>query len=291
MSPDPAADPPGHLSDVPDVLVGHWSDTEALTGCTVVVVPSGTIGSAEIRGGAPASRELALLDPTRTVGEVDAVVLTGGSAFGLAATDGVMAALEEHGRGVRTPAGRVPIVPTLALFDLAVGDARRRPGAREGRAAFAAARPHSREVGAVGAGTGCTVGKWLGPDGVAPGGLVSASERVGDATVAALIAVNAFGSVGAASSQRSTVDPPEPLGTNTTVGVLVTDATLDKLGCHMLARAAHDGLARAVFPSHTRWDGDAFISLATGATEPVPADLLQQAACAVVERAVLTLLA
>lgn len=253
------------------------------------------MASGEIRGGAPATRDVALLDPTKLVHAVDAVLLTGGSAFGLAAADGVMDWLEERDRGWPTSVGRVPIVPSLGLFDLAVGDPTVRPGSREGRAACDAATAGYHEVGPIGAGTGCTVDTWLGPDRIRSGGLVAASERIGDVVVAALLAVNAFGSVGADASEaieaiRSgslPVDPPPTVG-NTTIGVVVTNARLDKTGCHLLARSAHHGLARAVFPSHTRGDGDGFVAVATG-THDLDVDRLCMVTTAVVERAVLTL--
>ena len=296
--PDLSANPSfsGKLTDVPDVAVGHWSDPVARTGCTVVVLPEGTVASAEVRGGAPASRELALCEPTRTVGSIDALVLTGGSAFGLAAADGVMGHLETVGRGFPTPAGRVPIVPALALFDLDVGDATVRPDAAAGLAAARAARSDGHEIGLVGAGTGCTIDHWPDAERTRPGGLVAASAHLGAAVVAALIAVNAAGTVGA-DATYGLGDAPHPLlGTNTTIGVVVTSASLDKVGCHLLAQSAHDGLARAIFPAHTRFDGDAFVACATGGSSDAPdgqadpgIDALRAATCAVVERAIRTL--
>ncbi|MEO6988393.1 MAG: P1 family peptidase [Aquihabitans sp.] len=283
------------LTDVTGVAVGHWTDPVARTGCTVVLLPEGTVASGEVRGGAPASREVALLDPSKMVDAVDAVVLTGGSAFGLASADGVMAWLEERDRGWAAPAGVVPIVPTLGLYDLMVGDPLVRPGPAEGRTACDAATTGYHEVGPVGAGTGCTVDKWRGAEAIRPGGLVAASERLRDVVVTALVAVNAVGSVGAdahtvADILRSGVMPlvpPLAVG-NTTIGVLVTNARLDKAGCHLLAQSAHHGLARAVFPSHTRSDGDAFVVAATGEHE-AGIDELRILATAAVERAVLGL--
>ena len=266
------------LTDVPGIAVGHWSDQEAKTGATVVLLPEGTTASGEVRGGAPATREFALLDPVNTVGTVDAVVLTGGSAFGLAAADGVMGWLEAQGRGFETKAGPVPIVVGLSLFDLGVGDGTVRPGPAEGRAAAADARTESFATGLVGAGTGATVAKWLGPDAVEPGGLVTASIRAGDLVVAALVAVNAVGTV---DDGTTVADPGPPVKatseigsdadtgdrTNTSIGIVATNAVLDKVGCHLLARAAHDGLARSIMPAHTAGDGDAFVAAATGAVE------------------------
>ena len=192
------------LTEIPGVRVGHWTDTVARTGCTVVLLPAGTVASGEVRGGAPATREFALLDPHRTVARVDAVLLTGGSAFGLAAADGIMAFCEERGVGFPTPAGVVPIVVAMALFDLAVGDASVRPGSAEGRRACEAAGDDPVELGPVGAGAGATVGVW--PDGLTrrPGGLGGAVERHGDVVVAALAAVNALGG---AFTEPSPADP------------------------------------------------------------------------------------
>jgi L-aminopeptidase/D-esterase-like protein len=170
------------ITDVAGVRVGHWTDPVARTGCTVVLLPEGTTASGEVRGGAPGTREFELLAPERLVQSVDAVVLTGGSAFGLAACDGVMRWCEEHGRGLPTRAARIPIVVGAVLYDLAVGDATVRPGAAEGYAACEAATGGSFAVGRVGAGTGATVAKWLGPDATRAGGLGSATERDGAAS-------------------------------------------------------------------------------------------------------------
>jgi L-aminopeptidase/D-esterase-like protein len=281
------------ITDVGGIEVGHWTDVEARTGCTVVLVPEGTTASAEVRGGAPASRELDLLVPGRLVDRIDAVVLTGGSAFGLAAADGVMGWLEERGRGFATPAGPVPIVPTLALFDLAVGSAAVRPGPTEGRAACAAATASAVAHGTVGAGTGATVGKWLGPGHVAPGGLGGATVRSGPLVVAALVAVNAFGSIDADGTGLAEVEqalpamPPAPMG-NTTIGVIATNARLDKGGCLVVAQGGHDGLGRSIVPAHTRVDGDALVAVATGEVDAL-VDHVRLLAVAAVERAVRSL--
>jgi L-aminopeptidase/D-esterase-like protein len=257
------------ISDVPGLRVGHWTDADAATGCTVVLFPEGTVASAEVRGGAPASRELELLDPGRTVARIDALVLTGGSAFGLAAADGVMRFCEESGMGAETPGGRVPIVVALALFDLAVGDASVRPDAGAGYAAAQAAAVGDGdgpvELGRVGAGTGATVGGETALD-RRPGGLVSASASVGDLRVGALVAVNAAGTPGAPDEVARRPPPGDEAdrraawGLNTTIGLVATNARLDKLGCRIVAEGGHDGLARAVFPPHTRYDGDAFVA-------------------------------
>src|SRR5690242_2838525 len=166
-------------SMIPRVAVGHWTDSAARTGCTAIVLPEGSTASGEVRGGAPATREFELLAPNRTVQQVDAIVLTGGSAFGLAACDGAMRWLEEHDRGFPTPGGKVPIVVGMALFDLAVGDPSVRPGPDEGHAACEAAREGPPETGQVGAGTGATVDKWRGAEYARPGGLGTALEGTG----------------------------------------------------------------------------------------------------------------
>jgi L-aminopeptidase/D-esterase-like protein len=252
------------------VRVGHWTDAEARTGCTAILLPEGAVASGEVRGGAPATREWALLDPLRTVENVDAVMLCGGSAFGLAAADGAVAWLEEHGRGFPTPAGRVPIVVAMALFDLGVGDPSVRPGAAEGRAACEAAAASgdgtALATGAVGAGAGATVARWRGEQ--LPGGLGSAIQSDGDLEVAALVAVNAFGEL-RHEGECPPLPPlePSPFGQSTTLAAVVTNASLSKLECHLAAQSAHDGLARALEPVHTQFDGDAAVVAATGAVK------------------------
>lgn len=271
------------------VRVGHWTDRDAQTGCTVVLLPEGNVTSGEVRGGAPGTREFALLEPTRLVGQVDAVVLTGGSAFGLAACDGVASWLEEHGRGFVTAAGPVPIVVGMVLFDLMVGDASVRPGPTEGRRACEAAVEGSFAVGRVGAGTGLSFDKWRGRDSARPGGLARAVEAHGELRVGALVAVNAIGgSLDAAAPARPA--PPDPAPdttafTNTTVGVVVTNARLDKPGCHLVAQSAHDGLARALEPAHTMADGDAFVATALGELD-APIEHVRLLAARAVEAAI-----
>ncbi len=275
------------ITDVEGVRVGHWTDAEAMTGCTVVLLPEGTVASGEVRGGAPATREFALLDPTKMVQRLDAVVLTGGSAFGLAAADGVMAVLAERGQGFETVGGPVPIVVGLGLFDLAVGDGSVRPTAADGRFAAEAATTAPPALGAVGAGTGATVAKWRGPGHRRPGALVSATIRSGDVVVSALVALNAFGEPGATPADvldSTTGDAFQ----NTTIGVVATNATLDKVECHLAAQSAHDGLARSVAPSHTAADGDAFVVAATGRVG-CDANLVRTMAIAAVEEAIASL--
>ena len=284
------------ITDVPGVRVGHW--TGDATGVTVIVFPHGTVASAEIRGGAPATRETALLEPQRTVQQVDAIVLAGGSAFGLAAADGVMRALAEAGRGLETRGGLVPLVPAAAIFDL-VTSGGVVPGAEEGRAALADAlqEPVSRSgtepvprsgtepvptlrIGRVGAGRGATVGKWRGGEYAVPGGLGSASARDGDVVVGALVVVNAVGDVlgedgsvlaGSTAPDDAPFFPVPPLEDdaaddrqNTTLAVVATNARCTKIECRLLAESAHHGLVRAIHPSHTRHDGDITFAAATG---------------------------
>jgi L-aminopeptidase/D-esterase-like protein len=255
--------------------IGHWTDSVARTGCTVVVLPPGTVASGEVRGGAPATRDFMLLEPGRLVEHVDAVVLSGGSAFGLAAADGVVGALEADGRGFPTAAGPVPIVVGMSLFDLGVGDGTVRPDAESGRQAFAG-RSAAVELGAVGAGAGATIGKWAGPTRAVPGGVGMAEVRRDDLIVMALVAVNCAGDVDdgsletiaqvAAGTFDAWPEPVEPFS-NTTIGVIVTNAALDKPACLVVAQGGHDGLARAIVPAHTRADGDAIVAAATGAVE------------------------
>jgi L-aminopeptidase/D-esterase-like protein len=289
------------VTDVAGVAVGHWTDATARTGCTVVLLPEGTVASGEVRGGAPATRELEVLDPQRLVRHVDAVVLSGGSAFGLAAADGVMTWLSERGRGFTTAAGPVPIVVGLSLFDLLVGDPAVRPGAAEGRAACEAAGTGPVPLGAVGAGTGATVGKLHGREHARPGGLGGASLVAGDLVVSALVAVNAFGEVddgrldgapeegidpaAVAEALATAFTPVPPPGEHTTIGVVVSNAVLGKVDCLVVAQGAHDGLARALVPTHTRVDGDAFVAAGTGAVE-AHVDVVRHLALVAVERAV-----
>lgn len=292
--------------EVPGVSVGHWSDPAARTGCTAILFDPPVIASGEVRGAAPATREFALLDPMASVQRIDAVVLSGGSAFGLEAAHGAMEWCEQHDRGFPTSAGRVPIVVGMSLFDLVVGDASVRPDAAAGRAACEAAPQEL--LGAVGAGTGCTVGNWRGAEVTVDGGLVGAVERRDDLVVAALVAVNPWGDVVGAGSHHLphpeiSLDPEgtgadgagvgesaadDPSGTNTTIGVVVTNAVLDKVGCHHVARAAHDGLARAITPPHSSVDGDAFVAAATCEVVAHP-DRVRLLAVTAVDRAIRSL--
>jgi L-aminopeptidase/D-esterase-like protein len=262
------------ITQVRGVRVGHWTDPEARTGCTVVLLPPGTVASGEVRGGAPGTREFELLAPHRLVTSLDAVVLTGGSAFGLAACDGVVRWCEENGRGFITSVARVPIVVGAVIFDLAVGDPNVRPGPEQGYAACEAASDGDVEIGQVGAGTGATIGTWRGPGAVRLGGLGGATERDGDLVVSALMVVNAVGDLAEAAGSRPPLPPAasaasaaSTLGENTTIGVVVTNASLDKTSCFLVAQSGHDGLARALEPAHLSVDGDAVVACATAEVE------------------------
>jgi L-aminopeptidase/D-esterase-like protein len=260
------------ITAVPGIRVGHWTDPVGLTGCTVVLCPSGTLGSGEVRGGAPGTRETDLLRPGTLVQEVHAVLLTGGSAFGLAAADGVVRFLEERGIGFDVTVARVPIVPAAVLFDLGAGDPAARPGPVQGHEACSAAGEEVPE-GNVGAGTGATVAKLYGPTRAVKGGLGTASRQEGEVIVGALAAVNAYGEIldetgevlaGARPGQDSE-EGSSPF--NTTLVVVATNAKLSKERANLLARAGHDGISEAIRPAHTMWDGDTVFTLATGDVE------------------------
>ncbi len=281
------------ITDVTGVRVGHWTAPDGGTGCTVVRFPEATVASAEFRGGAPATRDAVLLGPDKTVARLDAVLLTGRSVFGLAAVDGVLEVLAGEGVGLATPGGPVPIVVGLGLFDLTSGDPTVRPGPEGGAAATRAAADGPVEVGRVGAGAGATIGKWLGREHSLPGGLGTATMRAEGVTVSALVALNAVGWIDDGS--REPVMPQRPVavdesvGTteygNTTIGVVVTDAELDKAACHLVARAGHGGLSRALIPVHTTVDGDAIVAAAPGRV-PAPVDLVAWMATVATERAI-----
>lgn len=279
---------PGALTDVAGLAVGHHTLSERPTGCTVVLCPQGATCGVDVRGAAPGTRETDLLKPDNLVEQVHAVLLTGGSAFGLDAAGGVMRWLEAHGHGFPVgPYVRVPIVPAAVLFDLWLGDGRPRPDAAAGHAACEAARREPPAQGSVGAGAGATAGKLFGIERAMKGGIGTASITVGAVTVAALIAVNPTGDVidptsgrvlagtrGADGRPRSAaraiahgeLPPRAQAGMATTIGVIATDAALDKAQANKLATMAHDGLARTIHPVHTMADGDTLFALATGAS-------------------------
>lgn len=302
------------ITAVPGLRVGHWSDLDAATGCTVILYPEGAVASGDIRGGAPGTRSTELLRPGNLVERAQAVLLTGGSEFGLDAAAGVMRWLEERGHGFAVSTGVVPIVPTAVIFDLSIGRPDVRPGPEAGYAACQAASGGTVEEGTTGAGAGATVGKALGMERAIKGGVGTAAERTASGiVVGAIVVVNCFGEVLDPESGQvlagpraetpgsfaptlealrehpplspfATRTPPAP---NSTIGVVATDASLTKEDAYRLAVIAQTGLARVVRPVHTPVDGDAIFSLATG-TNPAATDLLQLGALAAraVERAI-----
>ncbi|CAB0923985.1 peptidase S58 family protein [Corynebacterium diphtheriae] len=288
----------GGLIDVPGVLVGHRSLGD--TGCTVVVTPESAIGAVDVRGGGPGTRETDLLEPHNTVQRVHAVVLSGGSAFGLATADGVMRTLDSRGVGFPVPGGvSVPIVPGAVIFDLLVGDPRHRPTAADGEAAVHDAFDggSATAVGSVGAGCAATAG-------VLRGGFGQASQRVGDYVVAAGVVANPVGSVVDRRTGRLWADPdvrvdPEKFSQlkgletklNTTIGVIATDAPVTKAQAQRLAMVGHDGIAVAIRPAHSPLDGDTLFAISTGDGAGVDVDTLAQlsrAAAEVVAQAIVS---
>lgn len=275
----------GRLTDVVGLLVGHWSDTENVTGCTVVLCQEPCTVSVDVRGGAPGTRETDLLAPGRLVEKADAIVLSGGSAFGLAAADGVMRWLHERGRGYPTAAMPVPIVPAAIIYDLAIG-CPTWPGPEAGYQAAASAAVDF-EAGSVGAGTGATVGKFVSLAAATKSGIGTASVMLPSGlVVSALVVVNALGNIvnwetgeilaGARVEGGGFQDFSVSIGVghpwakpleNTTIGVVATNAKADKASLQRVAQMAHDGLARAIRPVHTQFDGDTLFSLSTGVLE------------------------
>ncbi len=274
------------ITDVPGILVGQVSDERAWTGCTVVLCEQGAVVGVDVRGPAPGTRETDLARPGHLVDKAQAVLLAGGSAFGLAAADGVMQYLESRGRGFRAGPATVPIVPAAILFDLALGDPHVRPDAAMGLAACRAAARGAVAEGNVGAGTGATVGKILGSRSAMKGGLGTASRSAGGVTVGAIVAVNAFGDVVDPATGAILAGARKPVGSgfldtvaalgslvgraalsfaeSTTIGVIASDARLTKEEACLVASCGHDGLARTVRPAHTLFDGDTLFALATG---------------------------
>jgi L-aminopeptidase/D-esterase-like protein len=267
--------------------IGHWSDSHGRTGCTVVIAPDGTRGGVDVRGGGPGTRETDVIGPFAGTDRVTAVMLAGGSAYGLSAADGAMRWLEEQGLGYPTPTGVVPIVPAAIVYDLAEGDPAARPGAEAGYAACAAARDGVPERGRVGAGSGTAASKILGRESAVLSGVgYAAAKGAGGVTVAALAVANPFGDVIGADGQPLAVarsadgsvqrtadaiaameEPPDPLKVqpgNTTLACLMTDVPLDKAACARVARAAAAGVARAVAPVFTDVDGDVVFCLSSG---------------------------
>ena len=301
---------PGSISDVRGLLVGHFTDPRRPTGCTVILTPQGAVAGVDVRGAAPGTRETELLSPLNVVEQVHAVLLAGGSAFGLDAAGGVMRWLEAKGVGVQVGPVRVPIVPAAILFDLFIGDASIRPDAAAGHAACVAASTQPSAQGNVGAGAGATVGKLFGIERAMKGGIGCASVTVNGITMAALVAVNAVGDVvdpatGAVVAGARSVDGGSMIGTTraildgavlaqllpgsaTSIGVVATDAVIDKVQANKIAQMAHDGLARSIDPVHTQADGDTLFALGTGSSGlRVHTTVLGALAAVVVARAVL----
>jgi len=274
------------FTTISGIKVGHYTDTKAMTGCTVILCPPGAVGSCDMRGSAPGSRETPLLDPEKTMNQVHAILLTGGSAFGLAAADGVVNYLVEKNIGYETPWVKVPIVPAAVVFDLNVGDKNVRPLPAHAYEACKVATDGNIERGSVGAGTGATVGKWMGPQYWMKGGIGVAEYKYNDLIVSAFAVVNAVGDVydeygkilaGARHPDGgfwAEVDPdarfgetPLPLNTNTTLVVVASNAKLNKMDVYKMCRRAQSGMARAIKPVHTSHDGDCVFGLATGVVD------------------------
>jgi L-aminopeptidase/D-esterase-like protein len=272
------------LTAIRGVSVGIWTDQVAATGVTVIDLPEPNRAAFEARGAAPGTREVTLLQPGMKVEMIQAICLAGGSAFGLAAADGVVAELAKAGRGHPTPAGPVPIVPSAIIFDLLVG-APRPPGADAGAAAYLAKTTDPVPSGRVGAGAGATVAKWRGAEYVQSGGQGSADVAVGTATVAALAVVNAVGDVFTMAGESLTGGPAvsgppgweAPRAENTTLVVVTTDADLGRTDLMRLVVRAHDALAVCLRPAHTRYDGDAVFAVSCG-DEVADLDALGEAA-------------
>lgn len=276
----------GHIAQVQGLLVGHHTLAQRPTGCTVVLCPQGATAGVDVRGAAPGTRETDLLHPSHLVQQVHGITLSGGSAWGLDAASGTARWLEEQGAGLDVGVARIPLVPAAVLFDLGLGDARVRPDAAAGYAACVAASRARPAEGSIGAGAGALVGKIFGQGRAMKGGIGSASFTVDGVTVGAIVACNALGDVyhprtGALLAGCRSADgaallgtrdallagtPASPMlaGTNTTIGVVATDAHLTKAQAQRLATIGHDGLARAINPVHTMSDGDTLFALATG---------------------------
>ena len=259
---------------IEEIKIGHWTDTEAETGCTVIRFPKSVVASGEVRGGAPATREFELLAPERTVENIDAVVISGGSAFGLSSAIGVVEFLEESGIGFPTAQGAVPIVVGMSLYDLGVGSSSIRPGAHEGRIACLDGENTEIETGRIGAGAGATTGNWRGKENLSYGCIGIASAEVEGVIVCSLFAVNPAGDVidekiaesfikesFELSKERENIETTELM--NTTLGVVMTNLSLTKSECYLLSQSSHDGIARSIFPAHTRMDGDAVVAVST----------------------------
>ena len=286
----------GTICSVPGLQVGHYTNSRRPTGCTVILIPDGAAAGVEVRGSAPGTRETDLLNPINTVEKVHSVLLTGGSAFGLDAASGVMQYLEERGIGLETPAGKIPIVCAAVLYDLGLGDAKIRPDRIAGYQACLNASTSPPAEGNVGAGSGATVGKLFGLSRAMKAGIGTVCLESGSLQVGALVALNAWGDVldpetGKLLAGARSPDGREMAGTrdiilqgsgssnffgsqNTTLGVVATNATLNKAQATKVAQMAQDGLARAINPAHTPVDGDTIFALSTGEL-PESSDILQ----------------
>ena len=276
----------GQITDVSGISVGHWSDFDGATGCTVILASDGAVGGVEVRGDSPGTRETDILNSQNRIEAVHGVILSGGSAFGLNAADGVMKYLEKQGVGVSVGELKVPIVAGAVLYDLYVGDPSVRPGSNEGYHACIDARRDGFEEGSVGAGTGATVGKTRGFENSVKGGIGSASVSLSDGyTVGSIVAVNAIGSIhdpdsgvliaGPTNKELTMLSAMDDLlngscsddfgfGYNTTIGVVATNAPLTKVQVNRLAMTAHNGLALSIRPSHLSGDGDTMFAISTG---------------------------
>jgi L-aminopeptidase/D-esterase-like protein len=276
------------ITDVEGIQVGHWTDLEAATGCTVVLCCPGAVGGVDVRGSAPGTRETDLLHPVKLIQQAQAVLLTGGSAYGLDAAGGVMRWLEERGFGFNVGVAVVPIVPAAVLFDLGIGRPDIRPGPESGYAACQAATDGPVAEGCVGAGTGATAGHLFGPLFTTKSGLGTAARRIADGiTVGAIAAVNPFGDVVDPTTGGIIAGARDPKGTgfvntmqwlhgdwsqsvlgpfasNTTLAVVATDAVLSKEEANKVAQMAHDGVAQTIRPAHLFFEGDTIFALATG---------------------------
>ncbi len=281
------------ITAVTGVEVGHFTDTLNNTGTTVLVFPEPNVAAVEVRGAAPGSRETALLAPGMRVEQIQAIVLSGGSAFGLSTADGVMRELEAEGRGQPTPFGPVPIVPAAVIFDLDGGGPGTRPGPEAGAFAYAGRSTAPVESGRIGAGAGATVSNWRGADAVLPSGLGSAVVDADGVTVGALAVVNAAGDVFSLEGSPLTGGRPDPGApgftlpplTQTTLIVVAVDARLDRMALGRLAIRSQDALAACIRPGHTRYDGDIAFAVACGDRTADP-DVLGEAAFVATARAI-----
>lgn len=283
----------GSLTTVAGVAVGHWTDPVARTGVTVMTFPEPNVAAVEVRGGAPGTRETALLGHGTRIETIHALVFSGGSAFGLASADGVMRRLESEGKGHVTLSGRVPIVPAAILYDLTVGDGSVRPGPDEGAAAYDNCSTGPVEMGPVGAGAGASVAGWRGFEHLGRGGIGSTATMAGDATVAALVVVNAVGDAFTLEGEPLTGGPhvpgppaARPSGIEqTTLVALVTDARLHRSELSRVIVRSHDALGACLRPAHTRFDGDVVFAVSCGERDG-DVEMVAEAAFEVTGRAI-----